>query len=281
MFIHAIILTISAFVGYQMSRGGDLVDNNYYVMNYYDKEMILDHLDEKGIVLLKGYGKKVDTPRKFINLMRTFGTVDPIVSGTPPYLKNNIIHSPGFNTTTNHSMFNMSFTKYYTRIVKDPGDEIAFGEGWHSDLTYLCKPPYISAIRAIELPENITHTAFRDMRKFYKKLPEIIRDGVQDMVVNHTDGVGRWCKHNAVKEINKEKTIYSNGAFARHAIDDKHTGFFQMLMWQLLNGTIYDSFNVTWGKDDVLMWDNRIVQHSAIYDYPKDSRREIHRVIVN
>jgi alpha-ketoglutarate-dependent taurine dioxygenase len=281
MLLHALVVAVSAFIGYQLSRGGDLVDDNYYVIDHYDKEMIMDHLDDTGVVLLKGYGNKIDTPRKFINLMRTFGNVDPIVSGTPPYLKNNIIHSPGFNNGTNHSMFNATFTQYYTKIVKNPGDELAFGEGWHSDLTYLCKPPYISAIRAIELPGNITQTAFRDMRKFYNKLPEVIRDGIQDMQINHTDNVSRWCKHAAVKEINGDKTVYSNGAFARHPIEEKHIGYFQMLMWQLQNGTLYDSFNVTWEKDDILMWDNRIVQHAAIYDYPKDSRREIHRVIVS
>ena len=246
--VNITVLLAALYLGYRLSLGGQLVDDNYYEMDQYDRGLILRNLKEKGVVVLRGYGTQIDTPRKFINLMRTFGVIDPVVSGTPLHLNQSTI------------------TRHYTRIINNE-------EGWHSDLSYLCNNPWISAVRA--MGDNETVTEFRDMRKFYKKLPKVIKQGVSGMKTNHTDKNGTYCEHDVIHYVDNDRTIFANGAFTRAPIKPKDELMFNMLMWQLVNGTIYESFNVTWGKDDILMWDNNIVQHRENY------QMEVHRVIVS
>lgn len=215
MIFHFGIVLLAVFITYQLSRGGNNFEN-YYEIDHYDKKMILSHLEETGVVVVRGYAKSFDTPRKFINFLGTFG-------------------------------------RTVTRHPSETGE-------FHSDLSFLCNSPWLTGIKGDD--ESVMY--FRDMRKFYIKMPEIIRDGVDDMQTNHSNTRGNWCLHDVVKNVTGGvKTVFANGLYSKHPETKTKQIFFNMLMWQLQNGTIYESFNVTFGKDDILLWDNRFIQQTG------------------
>lgn len=229
---------------------------------------------EHGVFLLKGLGKIIDTPEKLIKFGEIFGEVDGEISGTPPYLKQKVVHSPGFREGDEHCMFNVEPTEYYTRIIKEPGEDLSFGEGWHADLTYLKTPPTYSIIRAIELPHGTSRTKFKDMRMVLEDYP--YRDRLTNLMANHSDNFNTSTLHPVVKN----GILNVNQAFTRNIAGDDDYGNLLQDLLRFIDEHTESEFTVEWSGDDILMWDNRYVFHSAVSDYPTAMRREIQRVVV-
>ena len=276
--ILAFDILLALFVTYIIST----VKIEYGELAFFDAKLTKELLKQYGVVVLRGHGAYINSSAQFIEMMNTIGRVDPHISGTPPYLKHKLIHSPGFSSNlSDHGMFDKPATKSYMRIIKAPVDELAFGEGWHADLTYLCDSPWVSAVRAIELYDNITSTEFRDMRLVYNNLPlEVVDKLVRGMQAVHADNTNSSCKHDVIKTVNGAKVVFVNGAFTRHPVHHNDTEIFNKLLSQVVNEHGHKYISVPWGINDIVMWNNDIMQHRAVYDYPIDSRREIERVLV-
>ena len=57
-----------------------------------------------------------------------------------------------------------------TEIVKEPQERINFGGEWHSDTTYLKRPPCATLLYAVEVPAAGGDTLYSDMYRAYARL---------------------------------------------------------------------------------------------------------------
>ena len=202
--------------------------------------------------------------------------IDPLVSGTPSYLVNKVLNSPGGEDLKDHVMFKENVTNGYVRIKREPGETIPFGSGWHTDLSYLGAKqlPVFSSIIGIHLHNNRTKTQFKDMRQVLSMWEH--KNGKVDpnATAIHTDGVNIHTQNPVVRTVpGAGRVLWVNQAFVK---DDGHGG--ELLRFIDDHGTVEEA---KWTIDDMLIWDNRIMQHRTDPEYPRDQYREIQRIITN
>jgi alpha-ketoglutarate-dependent taurine dioxygenase len=230
-----------------------------------DSDGTIDLTQDNGqhFFVIKDLGKSMNSSDDLIRFGRIFGNIDKVISGTPPYLQGKVVHSPGFEDGSDHCMFNVDPTEYYTRIVKEPGEILSFGEGWHADLTYLKEPPAYSIIRAVELPGGKSRTMFKDMQQVLNDYPR--KESLLGLMANHSDNFNTSSIHPVVNR----GMLYVNRAFTRNIIGKDDNGKLLNELLDFIDNHKESETVVEWTEDDIVMWDNRFVYHSAIYDYPR------------
>lgn len=220
-----------------------------------------------------------------VRFIRATGNkVDAEMSGTPLYLQNKVIHSPGFEKDDESCMFDKNRkTEYFTRIAREPNETLAFGSGWHSDLTFYKETPYLSTVMGIDLYNNKTNTLFKDMRHVLRDWDENVGIPLNGLYANHTDDFNYWALHPVVRsDVPGSPALFVNRAFTRNIIGDD-TGLLEKLL-TFIDEHKGSEFEVEWRMGQMLIWDNTYLQHSTPpvnhASNPLDQRREIRRVIV-
>ena len=213
-------------------------------------------------------------------------TVDAEMSGTPLYLQKRIIHSPGFKEgDTDSCMFDTTkVTKYYTRISREINETLAFGSGWHSDLTFYKITPHLSTVMGIELYNDKTSTLFKDMRHVLNDWNKIEgNEQLDGLYANHSDNHKYWAVHPVVRtDVPGSPALFVNRAFTRSIIGHEGSDLLDRLL-DFIDNHKGSEFEQEWKMGEMLAWDNTYIQHSAPpFDWdknPPDYRREIRRVI--
>jgi taurine dioxygenase len=180
------------------------------------------------------------------------------------------------------------------------------GEGadeWHSDNTFMSKPPMGSILRAVQLPAVGGDTCFANMHAAYEALSPPLRDFVDGLRAVHditkpmrkaitaghttldlSEMQERWppIEHPVVMVhpetgrrglfVNRNSTTHIAGVSEREN---------DVLLPLLLDHVRSPEFQCRfhWETDSVAFWDNRSVQHYAVADYTQ--RRVMHRVTVD
>lgn len=275
---------------------------NFDTSEYIDNEEAMSSIRkllEKHLVLV--FHNMTITPEMQIKMAKAIGPINPATSSPPKYLEKGVFNSPqaimraknaGVNDLKSSIAERMIQAKLksqlpneITIIVKEESDIAAFGEGAHSDLSYLAAPPLGAVLVARELPEaGQGNTHFWDMRAAFDKLPQNIKDRIDVLMANHTDGAGLGSFHPVVRHDNMydRKVLYVNRAFTRNIIGEEDNELLDYLFQYIddLRENVPESFlNVTWSEGQMVMWDNRFTQHAAQADY--NTRREMHRVIIS
>jgi taurine dioxygenase len=182
-------------------------------------------------------------------------------------------------------------------------DQVApVGQGtdrWHSDSTFMERPPLGAILRAVALPPVGGDTLFAGMAAAYDALSEPVRtmlDGltavhstriVNDIMrergldVDHRGGTDQSFVHPVVRTHPEtgRRTLFVNGNFTtriRELSLDESDAVLAMLFEHVKSPTIQCRFH--WTEGAVAFWDNRAVQHFASPDY--DQRRRMHRVLL-
>jgi alpha-ketoglutarate-dependent taurine dioxygenase len=213
-------------------------------------------------------------------------TVGAEMSGTPLYLQNKIIHSPGFKGGDLKScMFDTTRrTEYFTRISREINETLAFGSGWHSDLTFYKTTPHLSTVMGIELYNDTTITHFKDMRHVLSDWKKVEGDGVlEGLYANHTDKHNFWAIHPVIRtDVPGSPALFVNRAFTRSIVGHENDDLLDRLL-DFIDNHKDSEFEQEWGVGQMLIWDNTYLQHSAPpFDWdknPLDHRREIRRVV--
>jgi taurine dioxygenase len=180
---------------------------------------------------------------------------------------------------------------------------------WHTDVTFVDRPPAISFLRAVTLPPYGGDTTWANTAAAYQALAPELRELAERLWALHTndfDYVGtRGGGVNAItprdSDHHKEvflSTIYETehpvvrvhpvtgertlllGQFARQilgvsAADSRY--LFDMLQRHITR--LENTVRWRWAPGDLAVWDNRATQHYAIDDYG-DLPRRMHRVTV-
>lgn len=193
-------------------------------------------------------------------------------------------------------------------VAKNPEDTRNVGDRWHTDVSYVAKPPLGSMLYALEVPEAGGDTMFASMYAAYDALSDGMKALLGDLKAVHSAAVsfGTYATGPEMQARNKSMAFkYSEDAeqVAVHPVVREHretgrkglyvncsfTMHFEGMTVEesapLLN-FLYDHMarpefvcRVRWHKGTLIFWDNRCTHHNAINDY-QGQRRLMHRVTV-
>ncbi len=191
-------------------------------------------------------------------------------------------------------------------VIKEAGDRINFGGGWHSDMSFLQRPAIGSILYAVETPEFGGDTLFASQAAAFDALSSGLQrtlEGLnavhsaareysaqghsaqkrQSMAIAEADGLAGEYVHPMVL-VHPEtgrKALYVNPAFTMK-IEGWKTSESKALLDYLFAHCRYEGFTCRfgWRPGSVAFWDNRSVWHFALNDY-QGQRRHMRRVTVD
>jgi len=178
---------------------------------------------------------------------------------------------------------------------------------WHTDVTFVERPPVFSVLRALIVPEVGGDTLWANTVAGYKDLPDDLRQLAESLVAVHSNGhdYGRIDVARMRGKLRPEQLAHLQ-AFVSEVYETEHPvvrvhpetgepalllgGFAQRLVGhslgesvdliRILQAYVTRPENIVrwhWQEGDVAIWDNRATQHYAIADYGSE-RRKMQRV---
>lgn len=207
--------------------------------------------------------------------------------------------------------------------VKSQGDrvlrlEAIAGGGanqWHTDVTFVDRPPKASILRAVELPSYGGTTSWASTVAGYQQLPQSLKDLADNLWALHTN-VYDYSQilsqldpaRLAAIEANPEAALKHAAEFQSIEFETHHpvvrvhpeTGERSLLLGGFARSILgvnaaeslallrifhdritwlENTIRWNWEQGDVAIWDNRATQHYAVSDFGNQPRR-VHRVTV-
>ena len=188
-------------------------------------------------------------------------------------------------------------------VVKLPDERINFGGLWHSDTTYLERPPMGAILAAKELPPYGGDTLFANMYMAYETLSKGMRNMLDGMVgisssakarVTQTrrDRIKTSAKVSGAMELVAEhpvvrthpetgrKILYVNYGHTvrfKDMTDAESTPLLNFLYAHQSRPEFTCCFR--WQPGSIAFWDNRCTQHNPVNDY-HGFKRMMHRITI-
>jgi taurine dioxygenase len=229
--------------------------------------------------------------------------------------------SPGEQTEFTHHFGNPCPTPFvktmadFPEVIKvlkeaDEGAAFNFGGAWHSDFSFMERPPSYTLLHAVDVPVAGGDTCWTSNIAALEQLPPDLRATIDapDVAGVHTAKDAYSPKmqalHDGLKHMDIRTTEDANDERAHplvttHPGNGKETLFFNQAYCRDITGTHMDAAAVAsflrglhhhstahqftvrhrWRNGDLAIWDNRATQHLALNDYG-GSRRELHRTTV-
>ena len=179
-----------------------------------------------------------------------------------------------------------------------------FADVWHTDVTFMRRPPLGSILRAVTLPPTGGDTNWADAQLAYESLAEPVRRLADQLVAVHDGnrefgyylaqrrgGRGNEWDGEVVTKLEPiehpvirvhpetgRRGIFVNPGFTSHIVGVSE--FESRAILDLLYAHLTKPEHIVrhrWRPGDVAMWDNRSTAHYANRDYG-DQRRVMHRI---
>ncbi len=188
---------------------------------------------------------------------------------------------------------------FITAVIKLEHERMNFGGVWHSDTTYLERPPMASMLYAVEIPPFGGDTLFANQCMAYETLSEGLKKTLDGLVGVNTSTKPEVTKtrEDRLRDAGAELKVLSaahpvvrtHPETGREAlyVNNAHTTHFkgwteqesQSLLDYLFEHQVRPEFTCRfrWGQGSLALWDNRCVQHNPVNDY-QGFRRIMHRV---
>ena len=177
-------------------------------------------------------------------------------------------------------------------VVKMPDEVRNFGAGWHADMSFSDSPPLGAVLYAIEVPPVGGDTLFASMSAAYEALSAPMKTYLENLTATH-DGERVWrgrysdqgiddsdtgyprAVHPVIRThpITGQKGIFVNSPFTTHINEIPRDESDDILAF-LYKHCAKPDFQVRfrWQPNSVAFWDNRCVQHLALWDYFPETR---------
>jgi alpha-ketoglutarate-dependent taurine dioxygenase len=177
-----------------------------------------------------------------------------------------------------------------------------FADVWHTDVTFVRRPPLGSVLRAVVLPPTGGDTQWADLELAYRSLSEPVQRLADQLVAVH-DGTREFGYYLAQREertkwegeefralvpvahpvvrVNPDtgrRGLFVNPGFVSHieGVSDAESRYLLDLFYAHITRPEH-IVRHRWSVGDVVMWDNRSTVHYANRDYG-DQRRVMHRL---
>jgi len=166
------------------------------------------------------------------------------------------------------------------------------GESWHSDVSCEAEPPMGSILRIHTLPETGGDTLFASMYAAYDVLSEPMQRFLDGLTAMHDgapyyrsvnlrigrDDQGReypHAEHPIVRThpVSGRKALFVNSMFTTHIVGlaKKESDAILAFLFEHVDRPQFQC-RFRWQKNSIAFWDNRCVQHQAIWDYWPQTR---------
>jgi taurine dioxygenase len=181
-------------------------------------------------------------------------------------------------------------------IHADENSRHVAGENWHSDVSCDPEPPMGSILYMQELPPVGGDTLFASMYAAYEALSEPMKRFLEPLTARHegehvyrgrygVDDAGRVfpkAEHPVIRThpVSGRKALFVNGGFTTRIVQlarAESDAVLQLLYRHIETPEFHCRFR--WQVNSVAFWDNRCVQHHAMWDY-YPQRRHGHRVTI-
>ena len=159
----------------------------------------------------------------------------------------------------------------------------SFGEGPHTDSSYLANPPRFTFLQAIDVPEEGKgNTLFYNQFLAYEALPKEIKKKIENLkgvfssqgkiaqtrklrMADHGTSGTKEIKseHKLVQSINGRKTIYCSPGHVVGIVDlnNEQDELINFLSSHQIKENF--SYSFSWTKGDIALWSNRSMLHAA------------------
>ncbi len=186
-----------------------------------------------------------------------------------------------------------------TAVIKLEHERVNFGGVWHSDTTYLERPPMASMLYAVEIPPYGGDTLFANQYLAYETLSEGLKNTLDGLVgINtSTKAEASRTREDRLRDtgaelkvrVGEHPVVRTHPETGRKAlyVNVGHTTHFRgwtesesrPLLDYLFEHQVRPEFTsrFRWQPGSLAFWDNRCAQHNPVNDY-HGFRRVMHRV---
>jgi taurine dioxygenase len=196
---------------------------------------------------------------------------------------------------------------YVIRVIKEPDDQVNFGNAWHTDLSYLPEPPSFTLLHSRDVPSHGGDTVWANQYLAYSTLSDGLCRTLDGLRAVHSAGMAYGTSGYQASVLDKtsmaiapSEEAYRNQVHpvvVRHPesgrptlyVNPVYTTRFEGwsateshgLLAHLFHHSVHDNFTcrLRWQPHMLAIWDNRCTQHLAINDY-RGQRREMFRTSV-
>lgn len=165
---------------------------------------------------------------------------------------------------------------------------------WHTDVSWSPTPPALSILRALVVPTAGGDTMWADQHAAYERLSEPMKTFLLGLTAFHSGqalpleggtiqgGREGWeANHPVIRThpVTGRRALYVNETFTRRINELATAEGDALLAFLFAHATRHElTCRWSWNVGDVVIWDNRSVQHYGVYDY--DEHRLMHRTEV-
>jgi len=178
--------------------------------------------------------------------------------------------------------------------IENFGSKYHTNAHWHSDVTFEEEPPDATILYAIDVPSVGGNTLFANQYLAYDSLEGQLKEKLENSVAVNTNksviflagadpSLQKSVNHPVFRthpETGK-KALFVTQAFVERieGLSDKESG---EILIKLYSHASHERFRYEhkWHNGDMVVWDNRCVQHFAIHDHG-DKIRTLHRITVS
>jgi len=201
-------------------------------------------------------------------------------------------------------VFEIDYTKARTLYAeRSKGDEYGDRERWHTDVTFVERPPLGSILNAIVIPPAGGDTLWADTQAAYEDLSQPIRQLVDRLTAVHDGnrnfstllkqfGQGEWDGETFTELVQVEhpvvrthpetgrRNLFVNPGFTKRikGLTARESDAILQFLYRHMTTPEY-VVRYRWEEGDLGFWDNRTTMHYAIHDYGS-AHRVIQRVTI-
>ena len=173
------------------------------------------------------------------------------------------------------------------------------GDKWHTDVSCDDKPPYASILHLTTIPETGGDTIFSSMYAAWEALSEPMQQLLDGLTATHDGGPNYSDREHRDREDNpyrvnasaihpvvtthpftRRRALYVNSVFTvriNELSESESQAMLEYLFTHVQRPEFQCRFN--WQRNSIAFWDNRAVQHCAVWDYYPQVRSG-HRVTI-